>query len=228
MDPNVPETLDDTSWLAVKGGTVDAVIKVMGLSDPKLASWSQGMEVIGGYHGDCPAEWGELAGVFITPLMRGWRLVVGHYTGAAPLSRPADDMRTGWRRVAGWCRRLSREFDKAHAFTEQAQLDWYSWILASGGTVFRQVVYEDGEFLSHRGRPSGLEARLVARFRPDELRPHWQPDVGDVARIAGEWSVNPCRINPRTRTSGSGFVAVTPWGRQQGVTFTGLGNGSRR
>lgn len=222
MSQDVPEALDDTSWIAVHGGTVKAFVHVLGLSDPRPATWARGMEVGGGNHDDSPAEWGELADVFITPLVRGWRLAVGHYVGAAPMARPADAPRTNWRKVAGWCRRLSREFSAAHAFTDQAQLDWYSWIVAHGGKVTRQVVFEDGEFLSNRGRPSGVEARLIARFRPDEIRSRWQPDVGDVPRIAGECSVNPWRTGPRTRFTGQGLVAVTPWGRRHGVAFGGL------
>jgi hypothetical protein len=222
MSQDVPEALDDTSWIAVKGGTVEAIVKALDLSEPKPATWTHGMEVVGGNHDDCPADWGELAGVFITPLIRGWRLVVGHYVGAGPLAQSADDLRTGWRKVAGWCRRLSREFGEAHAFTDQAQMDWYSWIMARNGTVIRQVVFEDGEFLSKRGRPSGVEVRMIARFHPDEIRPRWQPDVGDVPRIAGECSLNPWRIGPRTRVVGQGFVAVTPWGRRQRVAFDRL------
>jgi hypothetical protein len=223
MAQDVAEALDDTSWIAVKCGTVEAIVKVLDLSDPKPATWAQGLEVGGGNHDDCPAEWGELAGVYITPLVRGWRLAVGHYVGAAPQARPEDDLRTGWRKVAGWCRRLSREFGEAHAFTEQAQMDWYSWIMARDGAVIRQVVFEDGEFLSERGQRSGVEGRLVARFRPDEVRSRWRPDVGDVPRLAGDCSVNPWRLGPRTPLVGQGFVAVTPWGRQEGVAFSGLG-----
>lgn len=219
MPQDVPEALDDTSWIAVKDGTIEAIVKALHLSDPKPATWTQGMDVAGGNHDDCPPSWGELAGVFITPLIRGWRLVVGHYVGAAPLARSADDLRTGWRKVAGWCRRLSREFGKAYAFTDQSQMDWYSWIMARNGTVVRQVVFEDGEFLSKRGRPTDVEARMIARFRASEITPRWQPDVGDVPRIAGAWSVNPWRIGPRTRVVGQSFVAVTPWGRQHGVVF---------
>lgn len=217
-----PEAIEDTSWLAVRDGSVDAIVKALGLSDPIPVSWSQGMEVVGGNHDDCPAEWGELAGVFITPMVRGWRLAVGHYLGAGPLVRPDEDLRTDWRRVVSWCRRLSRVFGETHAFTDQAQMNWYSWILASGGSILRQAVYEDGELLSNRGQPSGVEARLISRFRPDEVQSRWQPDVGYVPRIAGEWSINPWRIGPRTRTAGRGFVAVTRWGRQHQVVFTDL------
>lgn len=221
VDP--PESIDDTSWIAVRGGTVEAFVQVLALSDPKLATWSQGMEVVGGYHEDCPRDWGEIAGVYMTPLVRGWRLAIGFYLGAAPLVRSDEDLRTGWRRVASWCRRLSRDFGEAHAFTDQAQMDWYSWILSRNGSVVRQVVYQDSEFVSNRGKPSGVEARMISRFRPSELQAYWQPDVGDVPKIAGEWSIDPWRIGPRTRTTGHGFVAVTPWGRQHRVSFTGLG-----
>ena len=184
MASDPPEPLDDTSWLAVKGGTVEAVVKVLGLSDLQPAGWARGLEV-----------------------------AAGNFAGA-----PA-----GWRRVAGWCRRLSREFGAAHAFTDQAQLDWYSWIVACAGAVVRQVVYEDGEFLSRRGEPTAAESRLAARFRPDEVRAAWCPDVGDVPRIAGGVSVNPWRLGPRTRTAGAGVVAVTPLGREWGVTLGGAG-----
>ncbi|MBV9124235.1 MAG: hypothetical protein JO112_12830 [Planctomycetes bacterium] len=183
MAADSPEAIEDTSWLAVRRGTVEAVVEVLGLSDPRPASWSQGMAVVGGYHEDCPGDWGEIAGVFITPLVRGWRLAVGHFLGAAPLVRPEEDLRTSGRRVAGWCRRLSRDFTQAHAFTDQPQMDWYSWILARHGSILRQVVFEDGKFLSNRGQRSGVEDRLIAHFRPNEVQPRWQPDVGDVPKI---------------------------------------------
>ena len=152
----------------------------------------------------------------------------GTLSGAAPIHREPGDNRTDYRRVAGWCRRLSREFGAANAFTDQAQMDWYSWILALDGTIIRQVLYDDGVFVSDRGQPSGLEARLRRRFRPDpdELRIHWAPDdIGTVPRIAGEVSVNPWRFGARTRTVGHGIVAVTPWGREHHVVFSGVGSG---
>ncbi len=212
--------IDDTSWLAVKGASIDAVVRLLSLSPQCAANWQRGLEAAAGDYEDFfggGSEWQEQDCVFVTPLVRGWRLVVGNYLGAGPATRSAGDGRTGWRTVAGWCRRLSREFGQAHAFTEQAPLDWYSWILGRDGTVFRQAVFEDGVFLSDRGEPTGAEARLRARFVPDEIRQQWQPDVGDVPAIAGEWSVNPWKLGAVSKKNALGVVAVTLWGRRHGV-----------
>jgi hypothetical protein len=212
--------VDDTSWLAVKDASVDAVVHLLSLSPQRPADWRRGLEAAAGDYEEffeSRSEWEELACVFVTPMVRGWRLVVGDYLGAGPATRSRGDNRNGWRTVAGWCRRLSREFGQAHAFTDQAQLDWYSWILARDGTVFRQAVFADGGFLSDRGDPTGIEARLRARFVPDEIRRKWQPDVGDVPAIAGEWSVNPWKLGSVCKKNSLGVVAVTPWGRSHGV-----------
>jgi len=212
--------LDDTSWLAVKGASIEAVVGLLSLSPRSPATWDRGLAAAAGDYEeffDCRSEWDELACVFVTPMVRGWRLVVGNYLGAGPAMRSPDDNRTGWRTVAGWCRRLSHEFGQAYAFTDQAQLDWYSWILARDGSVFRQAVFEDGEFLSDRGEPTGVEARLRARFVPDEIRQKWQPDVGDVPAIAGQCSVNPWKLRAVGKKNSLGVVAVTPWGRRHGV-----------
>lgn len=212
--------IDDTSWLAVKGASIDAIVRLLSLSHQCAANWQFGLKAAAGDYEEFfegRSEWEELDCVFITPTVRGWRLVVGNYLGAGPASRSPGDNRNGWRTVVGWCRRLSREFGQAHAFTDQAQLDWYSWILARDGSVFRQVVFEDGEFLSDRGEPTGVEARLRAHFVPDEIRQKWQPDVGDVPAIAGEWSVNPWKLGAGSKKNTLGMVAVTPWGRRKGV-----------
>jgi hypothetical protein len=165
--------IDDTSWLAIKGASIDAVVGALSLSPSCPANWERGLQAAAGDYEDFfdgRSEWEELDCVFVTPMVRGWRLVVGNYLGAGPATRSPGDNRTSWRTVAGWCRRLSREFSQAHAFTDQAQMDWYSWILAHDGRIFRQAVFEDGVFLSDRGDPLGVESRLRARFFPDEIR----------------------------------------------------------
>src|SRR5262245_33366529 len=212
--------IDDTSWLAVKGASIEAVVRSLSLLPRCPTTWERGLEAAAGDYDEFfrgRSECEELDCVFVAPLVRGWRLVVGNYLGAGPATRSRGDNRTGWRTVAGWCRRLSRQFGEAQAFTDQAQLDWYSWILARDGSVFRQAMFEDGECLSDRGDPTGVEARLRARFVADEIRQKWRPDVGDVPAIAAEWSVNPWKLGAAVKKKAHVVIAVTPWGRHHGI-----------
>ena len=218
MDRDTPTDLDDTSWLAIEGGTVEAICQTLAPSGPEAGD-------LGSWHGCCRRMSRRLSAGHrqrdgrrvphaVDPRLRtGCRALRRGGTTGSRGRRPTQQLATRGRLVPA----LDQKFAQAHAFTDQAQLDWYSWIIARDGVILRQVVYDDGEFLSDRGRPTGVEARWIARFRPDEIRSRWYPDVGDVPRIAGEWSVNPWKIGPRTRTVGPGFVAATPHGRHLGL-----------
>jgi hypothetical protein len=219
-----PIPLDDISWLAVKRGKPEAIIRALRLADPRPVTWQQGLNAVGGDYFDVERDWAELSRVFITPLVGGWRLVVGGWVAAGPMPGDRDDPRNSWRRVAGFCRRLSQEFQQAHAFTDQARMDWFSWILARDGKVYRQVVFDDDEFLTNRGQPTSVEARFRAEFVPDEVLEKWAPDVGVVPAIAGEVSVDPTTFHEGTRSVGQGFLAVTPYGRKHGIPHRALDN----
>jgi hypothetical protein len=212
-----PIALDDISWLAVKRGKPEAILRALKLADPTPVTWQQGLNAVGGDYFEARPDWAELSRLFITPLVRGWRLVVGGWVAAGPMRRARDDRRNSWRRAAGYCRRLSREFGQAHAFTDQARMDWFSWILARDGRVYRQVVFEDGQFLTNRGRPTRVEARLRSEFEPEEALEKWAPDVGVVPAIAGEVSVDLWKLGKDARSVGQGFLAVTPWGQKHGI-----------
>jgi hypothetical protein len=217
MPKDHPIALDDISWLAVKGGHPEALLRLLALTDPAPATWQRGLNAVGGDYFDGPPAWAELSRVFITPAVRGWRLIIGGWVAAGPMRRAPDDHRNSWRRVAGYCRRLSREFGQAHAFTDQGRMDWFSWILARDGRVYRQMVFEDDEFLTDRGKPTTIEAQLRAGFVPDEVLEQGAPDSGAVAAIAGEVSVNPREFGEGTKSGGQGLLAVTPRGRKYGV-----------
>jgi hypothetical protein len=217
MPKDHPLALDDISWLAVKRGQPEVILRILALSDPVPATWQQGLNAVGGDYFDGPPDWAELSRVFITPLVHGWRLVIGGWVAAGPMRRERDDQRNSWRRVAGYCRRLSREFAQAHAFTDQGRMDWFSWILARDGRVYRQMVFEDDQFLTNRGKPTRIEAQHRAAFVPDEVLEQWAPDSGAVSAIAAEVSVNPREFGKGTKSSGQGFLAVTPWGQKYGV-----------
>jgi hypothetical protein len=212
-----PMALDDISWLAVKRGQPEAILRILALTDPVPATWQQGLNAVGGDYFEGPPEWAELSRVFITPLVQGWRLVIGGWVAAGPVRRERDDHRNSWRRVAGYCRRLSREFGQAHAFTDQGRMDWFSWVLARDGRVYRQMVLEDDQFLTDRGKPTLIESQLRGGSVPDEVLEEWAPDSDAVAAIAGEVSVNPRELGKGTKGRGQGLLAVAPWGQKHGV-----------
>jgi hypothetical protein len=213
-----PIALDDISWLAVKCSKPEAIIRTLALADPVPATWQQGLNAVGGDYFDDRPDWAELSRVFITPAVQGWRLVIGGWVAAGPIRRERGDHRNIWRRVAGFCRRLSQEFGQAHAFTDQGRMDWFSWILARDGRVYRQMVFEDDQFLSNRGKPTVIEAQHRAEFVPEEWLEKWAPDSAVVSAIAGEVSVNPREFGEGTRSVGKGFIAVTSWGKEYGVS----------
>jgi hypothetical protein len=219
-----PIALNDISWLAVKRGKPEAIIRALALTDPMPVTWQQGLNAVGGDYFDVELGWAELSRVFITPLVQSWRLVIGGWVAAGPMQRAKDDQRNSWRRVAGFCRRLSQEFGQAHAFTDQARMDWFSWILARDGQVYRQVVFEDEQFLTNRGRRTLVEVRFRAEFVPEEWLEKWAPDVGVVPAIAGEVSVDPTKFNEGTRSVGQGFLAITPYGQKHGISQRDLDN----
>jgi hypothetical protein len=219
-----PIALDDISWLAVKRGEPQAILRALALTAPTPVTWQRGLNAVGGDYFDVELPWAELSRVFLTPMIQGWRLVIGGWVAAGPMQRGKDDQRNSWRRVAGFCRRLSQEFGQAHAFTDQARMDWFSWILARDGQVYRQVVFDDDQFLTNRGQPTAVEARFRAAFVPEEWLEKWAPDIGVVPAIAEEVSVNPQNFGKNTQSVGQGMLAVTPWGREHGIPQRDLDN----
>jgi hypothetical protein len=141
----------------------------------------------------------------------GWRLVLGGWLGGADQEHPGVE-------VADYCRRLSKEFGDAHAFTTQGRMDWYSWCLARGGVVYRQYFWADSPLVDE-GEPTSVEARLreEASGRPRG----WYPSEGLVMAIAGECSIDPSRLE-LMRSAGPGYLAVTAWGRKHGVPSRSL------
>lgn len=153
----------------------------------------------------------HMARVYVTPLVSGWRLAIGGWFGAGV--EPGDGGNSH-RKIAGYCRKLSREFGEAHAFTTQGRMDWYAWTLARDGKVFRSFVWAC-EVSVDRGQLTPPELRWREQeFEDDE---DWQPFEDEVMQMAAEYSVNPETFGPKTRSVGSGFLAATAWERKNGV-----------
>lgn len=211
MKDDSPSAFFDLSWLAVRAAPPEAIVAALGLTDPVPATWRQGLNAVCGDYWDFDAPASSfLSRVFITPEITGWRLAVGGWLGGTVGEKPGSS-------VAGYCRMLSREFGDAHAFTTQGRMDWYSWCLARSGEVYRHFLWAD-EPLVDEGTPTPVEMRS----REDSAKPaDWRPSEILVMAIAGECSFDPSKMDSM-RIAGTGWLAVTAWGRHHGVPSRSL------
>lgn len=202
-----PIEITDTSWIALQETSLDPILKTLKLKPIREMSYSDASPIVFGDTVDVDDDWSNLKNVFVTSLLRGWRLCIGDFLGAGPVKKDADDQRSSFKMTAKWCQLLSTNSKSAFAFTDQPQLDWYSWMFAQDGKLERQVVYEDGTFLTCRGAETAIEKRMRNEFTPNEYQATWVPDVGTVVQIARAWSVDPNRSQARLR---NGWLCSTP------------------
>lgn len=200
-----PLSFHDMSWLAVRGASVDRILAVLGLSSPKPATWQQGLSAVCGDYWDFEADIDTPGSrVFISPLVEGWRLVVGGLLGGTD--------KAGIAPILHLCETLSREFSEACAYTTQNRMDWYSWILARDGAVYRQFLW-DSAILVDEGAPTQVEAESRAAVYSTD----WLPSEELVITIAAASSISPLALGPGTPVSGQGYLALTPQGRERGT-----------
>jgi hypothetical protein len=206
-----PVAFFDLSWLVVRAAP-EAIIATLDLFDPKPATWRQGINATTGDYWDFDSSPSAfLSRVFITPEIGGWRLVVGGWLGGTDHERPGRD-------VANYCRRLSREFGEAHAFTSQGRMDWYSWCLTKAGTIDRHFLWA-GSPLVNEGSPTSAELQM--RHENSHSPLGWRPNESMVMAVACECSISPLELES-IQSTGSGCIAVTEWGRRHGVPSRSL------
>jgi hypothetical protein len=212
MSADSPIAFFDLSWLAVRKAHPEAITTALDLSDPQSVTWRQGLNAVIGDFWDFDAHPSAfLSRVYITPEVDGWRLAIGGWLGGTDRKQPGGD-------VAGYCRRLSREFGEAHAFTTQGRMDWYSWCLARSGTIVRLFLWAETT-LADEGTPTPVEvqSRNERSAGPDG----WRPSETVVMAIAGECSIDPEQL-PALNGQGTGYLATTAWGRRNGVPSRSL------
>jgi hypothetical protein len=202
-----PVAFFDLSWLAVKSAPPEAIIEVLGLSDPRPATWRQGLNATFGDYWDFSGSLLVcLSRVFIAPEVADWRLAIGGWLGDGEPEAPA-------RSISAYCKQLSREFGEAYAFTTQGRMDWYSWCLARHGEVYRRFLW-NGAPQVDVGSPTPAER--VSREEAAAQGQTWRPWEGVVMSIAGECSIDPGELGSM-RSTGSGYLGVTACGREVGV-----------
>jgi hypothetical protein len=166
-------------WLAVRSDDPAAVAKSLGLKG-KPAKWSTG--VAKAYQDS----------VFVSPVVRGWVLVVGR------LISSYDD---GFEDAI---KRLSREFGEVQFFGNHRVSSYYAWAKAAKGKLLRFYRYGDSE-VYEVGRQTKDEIELDIGESDED----YFPDEDDVMNIAGKWSLNPQELDGQPSV-GQGLLAAKP------------------
>lgn len=197
-----------TCWLAVRCEDTLAVAAALGLADHAPASWAHGVEVA--YNG----------GLFITPPIDGWTLVVG-----AAVAPGVDQPHGGWRSNMI---ELSGRFGEVQMFASHRVVELHGWARARSGVLDRAYCYvgESGEVVYDEGPQTAEERELGFDFGDPECaeaadeayweRDHLFPDEGSVMALARKWSVSPVELSEQSAPPGLGLVPVRqrrPWWR---------------
>jgi hypothetical protein len=180
------------AWLAIRGADPGAVVEALGLRDLGPAPWREGVDL-------AHLTDDRLA---VTPPLPGardndWILVAGRrlFTIPSTVEAVALSVALG----------TEVQFFATHRVGEQ-----HRWVRAVDGVLVRafDFVGETGEVTEWRGDPDDAERSLgIPESAPD-------PDdllVGedDVARLAGQWSVDPTALDGRP-APGRLHVAAAP------------------
>ena len=181
-----------TSWLALRVGATDGVVRSLGLRHVTATAPARGIQKA--YEWDPSAK---LNPVFVTSPVRGWVLCVGQTLFAFADARPPlfGDL------VA----RLSAELRcDVQFFCTHRIVEAYGWARALEGKLVRAYLYvgESGETVVNYGMPTADELHLgFALFSPgaaDQTNGGQisYPTEEDVLRLAGRWSLNPTKLPP--------------------------------
>ncbi|MFJ9692137.1 hypothetical protein [Kitasatospora sp. NPDC101183] len=216
-----PLTACFLSWIAVRTGDQDALLDLLGLTDPEPVTFTLGSSVADadGHDGADGPPFPQYARVYVTPELDGWTLLLGRWCS------PIDAERT--EEVARICRELSARYGSAQAYFHGAQNDGSAWLVAEDGVILRRAAseeyYEEGEEEAEEiGDPLPAErlelARLAAEFDGEDLEFEWGFAQLDMARkLAAALSIDPYGVGPATRVRGRGVLALTPYGVEYGV-----------
>lgn len=179
-----------TSWLAIRGQSLDAVQKALGISNPKPCSWAAG------FSGETP--------LFIAPPVKGWILVTG-----SGLPDPSEDIDRFFRFIVG----LSRKLGHVQFFSAFPALQHHAWVQAEAGRVVRAFVWA-GTTLWKQGKTTPAEKQLDLQCPEygEELQSALfalEPvgaNTEKVPLLAAQWSLDPAGVDASVVTDRPGVA----------------------
>lgn len=194
------------SWIGVRSGDSDAVMRRLGLSDPVAANWNSG---IGTIYDDTLSD----AYVFVTPPVKGWTFVCG-VSLPHPVSAAFAD------KLTPLLTDLSKEFGQVQYFAAFPIIDFFGWIRLHHGRLIRGFVIGDQGVIWDKGRLTAEEKALGLKFYDLRGIRGRKGDAGgaiilypteqQVLQLAGSWSLNPLVIDRVTTESKLGWLAKAP------------------
>lgn len=172
-----------TAWVAVKARKPAALAKALGLRSVEKCGWASGVDRSYEYE----------RAVFVTPALNGWVLAAGRLS----IGRFED-----LAQCKSLLERLSRRFEEAQFFHSERVVDLYTWARAMGGTVNRCYSSVENRTICDEGARTEIETklRIVLCHEVPNDEEFWRRtdithvDEDAVARIAGDWSINPTEL----------------------------------
>jgi hypothetical protein len=176
------------TWLAVKGSDAHEIATAAGVRNLQPCNWTYGIEKA--YYD----------GVFITPPIDGWTLLVSQ------ANFPDADSQEGLHEVKRLLNDLSSQFGEAQYFGTHRGVGYAAWLRSVNGTITRAYSIADGETFIVEGKPTPIEQsyHLIDTLSEEAKEPGYSeredityPCEEEVMTIAGAWSVNPSNLQGR-------------------------------
>lgn len=189
----IPEAVPDkpvpfgykNSWLCIKAGSPEEVIEKMGLKNPRVSSWNDGI-------------YGKYGGVFVSPVLDGYVLVVG-WEGDILDTDPArlDE--------------LAKKFPELQFFSTHRVSDYYVWVKYVGGEMLRGYGYcgGEGEVFLNKGDLTAEETELGLTNLIPDTDADWDSyelaDEQNVLDVAAAWGIDTL-FHRKTYPESTGFL----------------------
>lgn len=175
----------NNSWLCIKAGSPEEVIEKMGLKNPRIGNWHDGIHK-------------EHGGVFVSPVLDGYVLVVGW---------ECDILDTNPARLD----ELARMFPELQFFCSHNAADYHAWAKFTDGKPVRVYGYNRGDLMlvANKGVPTPEEIELHCDDFPveDGVDPDVAifPDAECVMLVSSAWGIDTL-FKRKTYPESTGFV----------------------
>lgn len=181
-------------WMAFRTRNMGVVRNALGVTNAEVCSWEQGLSKA------------TERNLFITPPIRRWILVFGHY-----LPNPSDDIDAFYKLM----RNVSTEVGEVQFFCLDAVVHEHAWVRLIDGNVVRSYVWADS-VLWNEGKPSSAELSLrmhsfgyadqVDEESLTDLNRKLEHNVEYLHALAARWSLDPLRVEPKDFASEFGLT----------------------